>query len=439
MRNRVPKNQRQSGSHTLLRSLAVVGAGTLILGGIRLYSTFFGPILRYSVENQSLPDLKSEEFRQFLSTVTAAPIRPAQLTRLRNGAEFYRAELDSIRQARFCIDLEFYEFHKGRVADEMLAALCERARAGVAIRLLADAIGSFPTPDSYFDGLRAAGGRMFWHHPLHWNTWQKANNRTHRKLLIVDGKVGYLGGAGIADHWLYRVNGVPAWRDTVFRVEGGGVSGFISTFSENWLEAAGEILSEPQQFAAANHSDGAHSLVVSSTPHGGGTRARILFQLVIKSARKSIQITTPYFLPDRSARQALIEAIRERGVEVRILTAGPKIDHALVRRLSRHSSRHLLEAGAEIYEYQPSMIHAKLLTIDGQWNVIGSTNFDHRSFALNDEVNMAILDPELAQVITADFEEDLRSSQRLTLELLQSRGLIGSAEKVMGKAVRRES
>ena len=160
---------------------------------------------------------------------------------------------------------------------------------------------------------------------------------------------------------------------------------------------------------------------------------------MIKSARESIQITTPYFLPDRSARQALIEAIRERGVKVRILTAGPHIDHAIVRKMSRRSSRHLLRAGAKIYEYQPAMIHAKLLTIDGQWNVVGSTNFDHRSFALNDEVNMAVQDRRLAETITEDFEEDLKLSQRLTLERLENQSFLGGVESVAGRVLRRES
>jgi cardiolipin synthase len=177
---------------------------------------------------------------------------------------------------------------------------------------------------------------------------------------------------------------------------------------------------------------------VSSTPRGGGTQARILFQALIKSARQSIRITTPYFLPDRSARHALVEAV-QRGVQVQILTAGPRIDHPYIRTLSRHSSRHLLRGGAQIFEYLPAMIHAKLMTVDGQWNVIGSTNFDHRSFALNDEVNMAVLDRELAAVIEADFFEDLQQSRPLTLAMLHQRTPLGKLEEPFVEAVESES
>ncbi len=434
-----PDEQEECRSSGLTRSLAVVGAATLVLLGTRILSHFFGPVLPYTLNSRHEAALDSDPFLRFLSILTDGTVRPSYLTRLKNGTEFYPAELESVRGARSAVNLEFYEFNKGSVADEMLAALSERAKAGVQVRLLVDALGSFSTNDAYFDGLRAAGGQMFWHHPLRWDTWQEANNRTHRKLLIVDGKTGYMGGAGIADHWLRDVEGKPAWRDTVFRVQGEGVAGLTSTFSENWLEAAGEILSGTEQFSPEDHAESRPSFVVSGTPHGGGTRARILFQLMIKSARESIQITTPYFLPDRSARQALIQAIRERGVRVRILTAGPRIDHAIIRQMSRHSCRHLLRAGAEIYEYQPSMIHAKLLTIDGQWNVIGSTNFDHRSFALNDEVNMATLDEGLAATLKEDFEEDLRLSKRLTLEILEERSVMGPLENMAGMAIKRES
>lgn len=205
----------------------------------------------------------------------------------------------------------------------------------------------------------------------------------------------------------------------MFRVEGEAVAGLISTFSENWLECSGEILSGPSQFRFSEDGDGAQSFVVSSTPHGGSTQARILFQALIRSARESIRITTPYFLPDRSARRALMDAARNRGVKVQILAAGPHIDHPMVRHMSHDSSRHLVEAGAEIYEYQPSMIHAKLMTVDGRWSVAGSTNFDHRSFALNDEVNLAVLDAELAGIIDRDFADDLGQSRKLTLERLR--------------------
>ena len=279
---------------------------------------------------------------------------------------------------------------------------------------------------------------MCWYHPVRWNTWPRINNRTHRKLLIVDGETGFIGGAGVADHWV-RETRVPAWRDTVFCVEGEAVAGLISAFCENWLESSGEILSSPKQFGFRATPEGAESFVVTSTPRGGGTQARILFQALINSARDTIRITTPYFLPDRSARQALIEAITTRGVKVQILTAGPRIDHPIMRKISHHSVRHLLEAGAEIFEYEPSMIHAKVMTVDGLWNVVGSTNFDHRSFALNDEVNLAVLDPQLAATIEADFFEDVEQSLNLSLALLEERALLGKDESLMDVILEKES
>jgi cardiolipin synthase len=430
---------KKSGSHAATRTLAVIGAGAILMAASRLLLDMFGPAIPYSMRNDAGFALDSPDFVRFLSLVTDGTIRRSRITRLRNGSEFYAAELEAIRRAKHAINLEFYEFLKGRIAGEFLAALAERAAAGVEVRVIVDALGSFGTPSSYFDALRAAGGEMRWYHPVRWDTWQKVNNRTHRKLLVIDGETGFIGGAGVADQWLYATTSDPVWRDTVFCVEGEAVAGLVSTFSENWLEASGEILSGTAQFAFRPLPEGAESFVVSSTPHGGGTQARILFQALIKSARKSIRITTPYFLPDRSARRALIQAVRERGVQVQILTAGPHIDHPIIRKVTHHSVRHLVEAGAEIFEYQPAMIHAKLMTVDGQWSVVGSTNFDHRSFALNDEVNLAVLDPELASVIDGDLVEDLKQSRRLTLDTLRERTLLGRAESILDNALESES
>jgi cardiolipin synthase len=421
------------------RTLAVIGAGAILLYGSRVLLDFFGPALPYSMPEGAGFALDSPEFIRFLSLVTGGALRHSRITRLKNGAEFYPAELDAIRGARHAINLEFYEFKDDAIGGLMLAALAERAEAGVEVRIIVDALGSLGTPASSFDSLQAAGGKMHWYQPLRWDTWQRINNRTHRKLLIVDGEMGFIGGAGVGNQWMHATPKGPAWRDTMFRVEGEAVAGMVSTFCENWLESSGEILAGPAQFAFHAVPDGCPSFVVSSTPHGGGTPARILFQTLIKSARESIRITTPYFLPDRSARNALVEAVQQRGVRVQILTAGPRIDHPIVRRLSRHSSRHLLQAGAEIFEYQPSMIHAKIMTIDERWNVVGSTNFDHRSFALNDEVNLAVLDRDLARVIKEDFDADLKQSCKLTLAMLQERTLLGREQALIDHVIESES
>jgi cardiolipin synthase len=430
--------RRNCKPHPATRGLAVLGVGAVVILGARFLIDFFGPAVPYAMPDQNTAALDSEEFIQFLSLVTDGTRRHSRISRLKNGVKFFPAYLQAIRRAKDAINMEFYEFQEGRVGDEIVAALTERAQAGVEVRIIIDALGSFGTRSSYFDRLRAAGGQMCWYHPMRWNTWPKVNNRTHRKLLIVDGETGFIGGAGIADHWLYDTS-VPVWRDTVFCVEGEAVAGLISAFCENWLESSGQILSSSRQFGFRSIPEGVETFVVSSTPHGGGTQARILFQALINCARSTIRITTPYFLPDRSARQALIEAIEKRGVTVQILTAGPRIDHPIVRRLSHRSVRRLLQAGAEIYEYEPAMIHAKLMTVDGLWNVVGSTNFDHRSFALNDEVNLAVLDRELAATIEADFFDDLEQSRSLTLPELGENLLLAEEESLIDHILKQES
>jgi cardiolipin synthase len=429
--------------HPLTRTLATVGAASLTLYTAKVLLNLFGPQPRYTIAQDLNAPLDSEPFLQFLSIITDGTRRRAQLRRLRNGQEFYPEYLAAIRAAHRAINLEFYEFLPGSVASEILEALTARAKSGVEVRVLIDAIGSISTPNSLFDPLRRAGGHMCRYHPFRWDTWQNMNQRTHRKLLIVDGETGFMGGAGIGDHWLKPTSEGPAWRDTVFRVQGEAVAGLISTFAENWLEASGEILSGAAQFdfpATRQDSglEGCESFVVSSTPRGGGTQARILFQALIKSARRTIRITTPYFLPDRAAREALADAARN-GVDVQILTAGPHIDHPYIRTLSRSASRRILAAGAKIHEYQPAMIHAKLMTIDSQWCVVGSTNFDHRSFALNDEVNLAALDPALAATLESDFADDLQQSRPLTLETLRGRTPLGKLEAIVESPLETES
>ncbi len=431
--------KRKSGARDgAVRAMAAVGVGAVVLYGSKALINLFGPQPKYSMKRDLDAALDSEEFIQFLSVVTNGERRRSRLQRLKNGAEFYPAEMEAIRRAKHAVNLEFYEFSPGEVSGRMLEALSERARAGVEVKVIVDAMGSFHTPDSYFDGLRAAGGQMCWYHPAKWDTWQHLNQRTHRKLMMVDGETGFIGGAGVGDHWLMATKQGPAWRDTMFCVEGEVAAGLISTFCENWLEASGEIVSGQKQFGFRDVPDGAEGFVVSSTPQGGGTQARILFQALIKSAKETIRITTPYFLPDRSARRALVEAV-QRGVKMQVLTAGPKIDHPFVLKLSRHSSRHLLRGGAQIFEYQPSMIHAKLMTVDHQWCVVGSTNFDHRSFALNDEVNLAVLDRDLAKVIESDFDEDLKRSCPLTLEMLGKHSALDEAEEVLERPAKAES
>jgi cardiolipin synthase len=282
---------------TITKTLATVGAASIALYAAKVLNNLYGPQPAFTIANDLNVPLDSEDFIQFLSILTDGTRRRSQLTRLLNGDQFYPAYLDAIHRARHAINLEFYEFLPGDVSARILDALAIRARAGVEVRLIVDAVGSNETPSSYFDQLRAAGGQMRWYHPFAWNTWQVMNQRTHRKLLIIDGQTGFLGGAGIADHWLHGTPKEPAWRDTVFCVEGEAVAGLISTFSENWLEASGEILSGARQFNFNAMPQGCESFVVASTPRGGGTQARILFQALINPPAKPSASLPPTSCP----------------------------------------------------------------------------------------------------------------------------------------------
>jgi cardiolipin synthase len=407
----------------------------------------FEPGLKYEVTAPEHP-LDSDQFLCLLGALSDAQVhRDSRVQVLTNGAAIYEAQLEAIRGARRSINLEAYIFLKGEIGRRFVDALTERARAGLKVNVVIDAIGSFATWDRTFAPLREAGGRVCWYQPIRWYTLKRFNNRTHRELLIVDGEVGFIGGAGIGDNWLTGEKGEPAWRDTVVRVTGDLTIGLQTTFAENWLEAADEILIGDEYFPACKQSteddgqstpDEAMGLVVISSPSAGrSTRARVLFQTLLASAKQSIHINSPYFLPDRSVQRELIRAV-ERGVKVTIITPGEHSDHLMTRRASRRRYGELLKGGAEIYEYQPAMIHAKVLVIDGTWSVVGSTNFDNRSFGLNDEVNLAAKCRPLAARLNEDFLRDLQASQQITLDDWRRRPLSERIVETLGRVIERQ-
>ena len=379
----------------------------------------------YRLSSRVPEPLDSREFRFMLEALTDAKLNcRTTLDVHTNGEDFYQAELDSIRSARRSICMLRYIFQRGEIGRRYVDALAERARAGVKVHIIADAMGSLATPASYFDPITRAGGCFGWFHALRINSVFRFNNRSHRELLIVDGRVGFIGGAGIADHWYRGKKGNPPWRDTMVRVEGDAVSNLQAAFAQSWIECCGEVLTGEDYFPIYEKDVQSHCMVVDSTPSvGGATRARVLMQLLIGSAHRKIYITTPYFLPDQPLSDELKRAIRERGVKVKIVVPGAKSDHFLTRTSGRRKLGGLLKAGAEVYEYQPAMIHAKILMVDGMWSVVGSTNFDHRSFGLNDEVNLAAFDPGFTARLEEDFARDLRNSRQLTYEQWRRRPL----------------
>lgn len=410
---------------------------------LMLFLALFEPPLPYRVSAPPSHALDTEEFLRMLAALTGSQVhRRCQVEVLTNGEAYYEAELAAIARAAHSINLEAYIFKKGEVTRRFLAALTERARAGVQVNLVLDAVGSFATWKGYFDGLTAAGGRVFFYHPIRWHTLPRINNRTHRELIIVDGKVAFLGGAGFGDHWLLphgRRKRKRRWRDTMFRVEGEAVLDLQSTFAENFLETAGEILSDVRYFPAVEGGGGTLALVVRGTPSAGrSSRTRMLFQALIAGAEKSIQITSPYFLPDRSARAELGRAIRDRGVEVTIVTPGRHSDHLITRVTSRRLYGSLLRAGARIYEYQPAMIHTKMMVVDGLWSVVGSTNFDYRSFGINDEVNLVTRDAGIAARLAEDFAGDLAESRLQTYRRWYRRPLFERAYEWLGWLLERQ-
>lgn len=390
-------------------------AAVLILLALFL-TLLFEPGLPYRVATPPSP-IGSARFLDYLCAIVNARLfSSGSVAVLESGEAIYTAQLEAIRGAARSIHLEVYLFLRGRAGDEFLEALAERARAGVAVRLVVDRFGSLATPDRYFAALRAAGGNVAWYQPIAWHTLKRFNNRTHRDLLIVDRETGFVGGVGVADYWLGPPGDGLPWRDTAVRLRGGMVSGLQTSFAENWLEAAGEILGEEEFGADPIDAGPGRGLVVNSTPSAGrSTRARMLFQILLAAARESIEITSPYFLPDRALVAELLRAVK-RGVKVTVVTPGPWNNHPIARLASRRRYGELLEGGVAIHEYQPRMIHAKVLVVDGVWSVIGSTNFDSRSFGLNDEVNVAILEPALATRLRADFARDIEACELVTLE-----------------------
>ena len=388
-----------------------------IIGGVfiawLILVVLFTPHIPYHIEG--VVDASSDHFVKVLeSTCSATLERGNQIDILTDGTAFYPAMLEAIRSARETVNMECYIFSKGEIADQFVEALAGRAQAGVRVTLVLDAIGSFGAVRQFADRLREAGCRVERYQSIAWYTLGRLNNRTHRELLVVDGRVAFLGGAGVADWWAKPIDGHPMWRDMMARVEGPVVSAIQGVIAENWLECCGEILTGPETYKVNEQFGGSPAFVVKSSPADRATASLVLFQTLIEGANRSVQVSTPYFLPDKAFRQAFIRTAR-RGVEITVLVPGARTDQRWVRLASRRMYGQLLEAGVRIYEYGAGMTHVKSLTVDELWSAIGTTNLDNRSFEHNDEVNLVVRDPAVATRVRADLDADLARSQEVTL------------------------
>jgi cardiolipin synthase len=402
----------------------IIGIGFIVWFAIVL---LFTPRIDYHVTAPLRPD--SDDFLRVLQSGCQAAMHPQNRVEvLTNGAQFYPAMRDAIRAAQESVNLEAYILQPGSAADMLIDAMAERARAGVEVRVVLDAIGSAGTGGATARRLREAGCVLNYYQPIRWYRLHRLNNRTHREMLVVDGRVAFTGGAGIADWWLKARKRTPAWRDTMVRIEGPVVSAIQGVFAENWLECCGEILTSYRHWPTLEPRGGVHAMVVKSSPSDRATASRVVFQMLIEGATGSIDIATPYFLPDRALRRALVRAAR-RGVRVRVIVPGRLTDQHLVRLASRRMYRELLDGGVHIHEYRPSMTHVKALLVDDGWAVIGTTNVDNRSFEHNDEINVAFCEQEVTSRLRQDFEADLAASDEVTLTAWRRRPVL---EKIVG-------
>ena len=377
--------------------------------------------------------LDDPQFQRALGVLLGPPITEGnRFEALHNGDRIFPPMLAAIRGATQSVTFETYIYWSGDIGRAFAEALSERARAGVKVHVLLDWVGSAKIDEDFLKEMEASGVVIRKFHKPSWYDIARMNNRTHRKLLVVDGHVGFTGGVGIAPEWTGNAQDPEHWRDSHYRVEGPVVAQMQSVFMDNWIKASGEVLHgeryfpkiAPVEAAARAVADGAQSggraQMFSSSPTGGSESMHLMYLLAIAAATRTIDLSSAYFVPDALTVDALVAAMK-RGVRVRIITPGPLIDASTVRRASRATWGPLLEAGAQISEFQPTMFHCKVFTVDGLLVSVGSTNFDNRSFRLNDEANLNIYDAAFAAQETRVFEEDLKRSTRLTYDAWQAR------------------
>ena len=341
---------------------------------------------------------------------------------LNNGRAFYPAMLDAIRHAEGSITIEAYIYWAGNIGMEFAQALAERARAGVAVKILLDAVGSSNIGTEILQVLEAGPCQLAWYNPARWYSIGRFNHRTHRKSLVIDGRIGFTGGAGIADHWQGDAEGPGRWRDIQVRLEGPCVVPLQTGFAHNWVQTTRELISGDRFYPPVGPAGDLPAMTIMSSPEAGASSVRTMHYLSIASARQSIFIANPYFVPDVTAVAQLVDAKR-RGVDVRIMVAGIHNDNWVARQNSTRLIGPLLRAGIEILEFNRTMMHQKTMVVDELWGTIGTTNFDNRSFAHNEENNVCVYDREWARELHRIFLGDLDGCDRVALASWERRGI----------------
>ncbi len=423
--------------HTL-RNMAILGA--FGLAGIYAFEAVqYRRTAARGLDLLDPPAPGSSDFARLVEALTVAPLRQGnRVTVLKNGCEIFPAMLEAIRTAEWTVSFATYVYWTGSIAPEFAHALAGRARAGVEVNVLLDAVGAAKMDRSLVDQLKEAGATVAWFRPPHWYTLHKLNNRTHRKILVVDGRVGFTGGVGIAEEWTGDCEDPDHWRDTHVQVEGPVVRDLLGGFLDNWAEATGCILSGERHLPdVGGFDDGIQAQVTRSTAQKGSTDAEQLMYSAIACARERIWLTTAYFAPRRAFVDALCDAAA-RGVDVRVLTNGPHINKELVRQAGRHCYDRLLVCGVRLFEYQRTMLHAKVVLVDANWASLGSINFDNRSFALNDELNISFRDAAVVADLEKHFHRDLDDARELDLATWRTRPLTAKLDELRGALLRRE-
>lgn len=366
-------------------------------------------------------EVRSPQFRREMDAMLGPDVLAGNRVEvLQNGDQIFPAMLAAIGGARQSITFETYIYWSGRIGKAFADALKERAEAGVRVHVMLDWAGSMKMEQRFLDELTDAGVELRRYHPIRWYSISRLNNRTHRKLLVIDGRIGFTGGVGIADQWQGHAQDPEHWRDLHFRIEGPVVAQLQSGFMDNWIKSTGVVLHGDLYYPPLEPvgEQAAHLFV--SSPAGGSASMHLMYLLAIAASVRNIDLEAAYFVPDDVVIAALLAA-RDRGVRIRVLVPGKHIDSSLVRISSKRCWGGLLEKGVQIHEYQPTMMHNKMLILDGHLVSVGSTNFDMRSFELNDEASLNILDNDFAARMTAVMEADLAHSLPYTLAMWQRR------------------